>query len=41
VEQNPGLGMEGETFMQVFCGGCDRILKLERDRKRVVRGTVP
>jgi hypothetical protein len=27
VEQNPGLGIEGEKFMQVLSGGGDRILK--------------
>jgi hypothetical protein len=27
VEQNPGPGVEGESFMQVMCSGCDRILK--------------
>jgi hypothetical protein len=28
MEQNPGPGMEGENFMQVLFGGCNRILKL-------------
>jgi hypothetical protein len=27
VEQNPGPGVEGESFMQVMCNGCDRSLK--------------
>ena len=27
VEQNPGPGVEGESFMQVMCSGCDRSLK--------------
>lgn len=25
VEQNPGLEMEGEKFVQILCGGCERI----------------
>jgi hypothetical protein len=28
VEQNPGPGVEGESFMQVNCSVCNRILKL-------------
>jgi hypothetical protein len=27
VEQNPGPGVEVESFMQVMCSGCERILK--------------
>jgi len=27
VKQNPGPDVEGESFMQVTCSGCDRILK--------------
>jgi hypothetical protein len=27
VEQNPGPGVEGDSFMQVVCSGCERILK--------------
>jgi len=27
VEQNPGPGVEGESFMQVMCSECDRSLK--------------
>ena len=27
VEQNPGPGVEGESFLQVTCSGCDRSLK--------------
>jgi hypothetical protein len=27
VEQNSGPGVEVESFMQVMCSGCDRILK--------------
>jgi hypothetical protein len=27
VEQNPGTGVEVESFMQVICSGCERILK--------------
>jgi hypothetical protein len=27
MEQNPGPGVEVESFMQVMCSGCERILK--------------
>jgi len=27
VDQNPGPSVEGESFMQVICSGCERILK--------------
>jgi hypothetical protein len=27
VEKNPGPGVEGESFMQIMCSGCDRSLK--------------
>ena len=27
VEQNPGSGVEGDSFMQVMCSGCERSLK--------------
>jgi hypothetical protein len=27
VEQNPGSGVKGESFMQVMYSGCDRSLK--------------
>jgi hypothetical protein len=27
VEQNPGPGVEGASFMQVMCSGCDSSLK--------------
>ena len=27
VEQNPGPGVEGESFMHVMCSGCERSLK--------------
>jgi hypothetical protein len=27
VEQNPRPGVEGESFLQVMCSGCDRSLK--------------
>ena len=26
-EQNPGPGLESESFMQVMCSGCERSLK--------------
>ena len=29
VQQNPGPGVEVESFMQVMCSGCERILKSE------------
>jgi hypothetical protein len=28
VEKNLGPGVDGESFIQVMCSGCDRILKL-------------
>jgi len=27
VELNPGPGVEGESFLQIMCSGCDRSLK--------------
>ena len=26
VKRNPGAGVEGESFMQVMCSGCERSL---------------
>ena len=31
VVKSPGLAVEGESFMQVMCSGCDRILKSGRE----------